>query len=112
MDNVTVPAVTPVTALRSAAVNDLELSLIVMFTIESSPAALLNPEVAFPPDAKADKASEIPLVNAAVTLVAPAILLATDTVTASLTVAVVPAAAVTASVSNAAFTSAPVPVII
>ena len=83
-----------------------------MFTLVSSPAAVLNPEVAFPPEARFDNSSVIPLVNAASTLPAPAILLATDTVTAPLTVAVVPTAAVTASVSNAAFNSAPVPVIV
>ena len=108
----TVPAVDPVTALRSAAAIDVESSLIVMFTLVSSPAAVLNPPAGFPSEARFAKESVIPLVNAAVTLFAPAILLATDTVTAPLTVAVVPAAAVTASVSNAAFNSAPSPVIV
>ena len=108
--SVTVPAVDPVTALRSAAAIDVESSLIVMFTLVSSPAAVVNPPAGFPSEARFAKESVIPLVNAAVTLFAPAILLATDTVTAPLTVAVVPAAAVTASVSNAAFNAAPSPV--
>ena len=55
--------------------------------------------------------SEIPSVNAAVTLLAVAMALASAAVTKSLTVVVVPTAAVTASVNNAAYRCAPVPVI-
>ena len=87
--------------------------MIVILISGSSASAFPNAvDTAPAPSNKLARASEIPSVNAAVTLLAVAMALASAAVTKSLTVAVVPTAAVTGSVTNAAFTSAPVPVII
>ena len=112
MDNVTVPAVAAVIRLRSVAVIDVESSVIVILISASSPAAVVTFPLIAVPSIKLARESDIPSVNPVWTLLIPERVAALDAVTKSLTVAVVDAAAVTASVINAASICAALPVIV
>ena len=100
--------------LNFAAVIEVDESVIAIFISPSSPAAVVTLLLiaSCPLFNKLARVSEIPVVYAAVMLLTPAISAASEALMPSLTVAFHAAPSVTASVINAAFTCAPVPVIV